>query len=307
MSVEPLEIGDKCQVQWRDDDQFLDATVIERRPLGHRKRKKNDPVPDLSTLKPDEMEYYIHYVLHDRRLDAWVTLDKFQLETLQRYEAPSAAAAAAADTATASLDTSQRSSTRRRSNSSAAALVADTNNDSIDDAESTRLLTGGNWHGGNSGDPSMAAFEREHEEATKVKNIEKIIMGSWETEAWYYSPFPPEYCDLETLYVCEFCLCYMKHVSTYKKHNMECKCRHPPGQEIYRHEDLAVYEIDGKEHRAYCQKLCLLAKLFLDHKTLYFETSPFLVYVVTKVDNQGAHIVGYFSKEKVRLPCAVVL
>jgi histone acetyltransferase MYST1 len=48
----------------------------------------------------------------------------------------------------------------------------------------------------------------------------------------------------------------------------------------------------------YCQNLCLLAKLFLDHKTLYYDVNPFYFYVVTEVDSTGCHIVGYFSKEK---------
>ena len=46
----------------------------------------------------------------------------------------------------------------------------------------------------------------------------------------------------------------------------------------------------------YCQNLCLLAKLFLDHKTLYFDVEPFLFYILTEVDKYGAHLVGYFSK-----------
>ena len=41
-----------------------------------------------------------------------------------------------------------------------------------------------------------------------------------------------------------------------------------------------------------------MAKLFLDHKTLYFDVEPFLFYILCEVDKQGAHIVGYFSKEK---------
>jgi histone acetyltransferase MYST1 len=49
----------------------------------------------------------------------------------------------------------------------------------------------------------------------------------------------------------------------------------------------------------YCQNLCLLAKLFLDHKTLYYDVDPFLFYVICHVDEYGLHIVGYFSKEKV--------
>ena len=46
----------------------------------------------------------------------------------------------------------------------------------------------------------------------------------------------------------------------------------------------------------YAQNLCLLAKLFLDHKTLYYDTDPFLFYVMTEYDSIGFHIVGYFSK-----------
>ena len=46
------------------------------------------------------------------------------------------------------------------------------------------------------------------------------------------------------------------------------------------------------------QNLCLLAKLFLDHKTLYYDTDPFLFYVMCVSDDKGFHIVGYFSKEK---------
>lgn len=48
--------------------------------------------------------------------------------------------------------------------------------------------------------------------------------------------------------------------------------------------------------QVYAQNLCLLAKCFLDHKTLYYDTDPFLFYVMTELDNSGFHIVGYFSK-----------
>ena len=57
--------------------------------------------------------------------------------------------------------------------------------------------------------------------------------------------------------------------------------------------------MDGANQKIYCQCLCLLAKLFLDHKTLYFDVEPFLFYVLCHyVPNEGYHIVGYFSKEK---------
>ena len=71
-----------------------------------------------------------------------------------------------------------------------------------------------------------------------------------------------------------------------------------PGKEIYRKGMLSVFEVDGQQRKLYCQNLCLMAKLFLDHKTIFFDVDPFVFYVLCEVDKQGAHIVGYFSKEK---------
>lgn len=78
----------------------------------------------------------------------------------------------------------------------------------------------------------------------------------------------------------------------------KCNLRHPPGNEIYRKNSISFFEIDGRKNKNYAQNLCLLAKLFLDHKTLYYDTDPFLFYVMTEFDPRGFHIVGYFSKEK---------
>ena len=36
---------------------------------------------------------------------------------------------------------------------------------------------------------------REHEEFTKVKNIERIELGRYDMETWYFSPFPEEFKD----------------------------------------------------------------------------------------------------------------
>ena len=59
-----------------------------------------------------------------------------------------------------------------------------------------------------------------------------------------------------------------------------------------------MFEVDGASAKVYCQCLCLLAKLFLDHKTLYFDVEPLMFYILAEVDSRGAHLVGYFSKEK---------
>lgn len=103
---------------------------------------------------------------------------------------------------------------------------------------------------------------------------------------------------LSKLFLCEFCLKYMKSRSILDRHMTKCFWRHPPATEIYRKDNLSVFEVDGNVNKIYCQNLCLLAKLFLDHKTLYYDVEPFLFYVLTINDRKGCHLIGYFSKEK---------
>ncbi|KAA8577483.1 hypothetical protein FQN60_002491 [Etheostoma spectabile] len=50
--------------------------------------------------------------------------------------------------------------------------------------------------------------------------------------------------------------------------------------------------VDGNVSTIYCQNLCLLAKLFLDHKTLYYDVEPFLFYVLTQNDGKGCHLIN---------------
>lgn len=59
---------------------------------------------------------------------------------------------------------------------------------------------------------------------------------------------------------------------------------------------LCLKQVDGKKNKVYGQNLCYLAKLFLDHKTLYYDVDLFLFYVLCECDDRGCHMVGYFSK-----------
>jgi hypothetical protein len=144
--------------------------------------------------------------------------------------------------------------------------------------------------------------------------IKKIYMGNFEIDTWYMAPFPEEYVNLSMLFTCEFCLKYLKSSLTASRHQVifvqvhslpwlsltllqaKCHLKRPPGNEIYRDGVISVFEVDGRKNKIYCQNLCLLAKMFLDHKTLYYDVEPFLFYVMTEVDDKGCHFVGYFSK-----------
>nr|WOK84104.1 acetyltransferase [Colaphellus bowringi] len=141
-------------------------------------------------------------------------------------------------------------------------------------------------------------IEEDLKNLPSTKGTKYIEMGKFEMEVWYQSPYPEDYARLPKLYICEFCLRYMKSQTILERHVVKCVWRHPPGEEVYRKDQISVWEVDGKRYKQYCQNLCLLAKFFLDHKTLYYDVEPFLFYVMTLVDNEGCHTVGYFSKEK---------
>lgn len=135
-------------------------------------------------------------------------------------------------------------------------------------------------------------------EISRVRNLEKIQMGQYEVEPWYFSPYPIDFVDSEMVYICEFCLSYYGEVTSFERHRMKCTLLHPPGNEIYRDDNVSFFEIDGRRQRTWCRNLCLLSKLFLDHKTLYYDVDPFLFYCMCTRDEHGCHLVGYFSKEK---------
>ena len=135
-------------------------------------------------------------------------------------------------------------------------------------------------------------------EISRVRNLERIQMGKYEIEPWYFSPYPAEFVDSDLVYICEFCLSYFGSNTQFTRHRKKCTLLHPPGNEVYRDENVSFFEIDGRRQRTWCRNLCLLSKLFLDHKTLYYDVDPFLFYCMTERSEYGHHLIGYFSKEK---------
>lgn len=107
--------------------------------------------------------------------------------------------------------------------------------------------------------------------------IKTILFGRYELDTWYHSPYPEEYARLGRLYVCEFCLKYMKSQTILRRHMvwnlpsyllniferkvkfdiffpmgyMQAKCvwKHPPGDEVYRKGAISVFEVDGKKNK----------------------------------------------------------
>ena len=286
----PLEVGTLVDCRWRDGAYYT-ARVIERRPTADAAAAAatrqvypapsklnakgaagaaaaasaaaaaaaaNDP--SIPKPKPEEWEYYVHYLKFNRRMDEWASLEQLDLSTV------------------------------------------DTGDVEVIGPDGKKKKRAGGGTGADEHDEEHAEFDpnalREHEEFTKVKNVERIELGRWEMETWYFSPLPPDFNDCKKLYFAEFDLTFFKRREQMLQHLKKCRLQHPPGDEIYRHGPVSMFEIDGKKEKNYCQNLCYLAKMFLDHKTLYYDVDLFLFYVLCECDERGAHIVGYFSKEK---------
>ncbi len=276
---ENLAVGQRWYISWRDGTSHL-AEVVDMR--GKVRRKEQLPVPGVTTSverergEEDENEdtetrtlIYVHYVNFDRRLDEWVDVTRIDFT---RGEQTAAEGVGRED-----REKNGRLTRHKRKYSE---------------------IWGSSAKERTNADPTLALLEKEHEEITKVKNIQKVEVGLYEMYTWYFSPYPEDYSNVDKLYICEFCLKYMRDPGTLARHKGTCSIRHPPGDEIYRSDNVSAFEVDGKRNKTYCQNLCLLAKLFLDHKTLYYDVDPFLFYILCEVDNMGAHMVGYFSKEK---------
>ncbi|KAG8905813.1 Histone acetyltransferase [Tulasnella sp. 403] len=220
-----------------------------------------------SDAPEDKREYYIHWVEFNKRLDEWVIGSRLVLSRELEWPKPKAPPPVAKkDTTPKAPSKAQKKIFSKKQ-------------------EIEKLRHGGSM--------TQAVHE-----IARVKNLNRIQMGQHEVEAWYFSPYPVEYAHLPVLFVCEFCLSYFPSPKMFERHRLKCGMHCPPGNEIYRHEDISFFEIDGKKQLTWCRNLSLLSKCFLDHKTLYYDVQPFLYYVMTMRDSRGCHMVGYFSKEK---------
>lgn len=263
-------------------------------------------------------EYYIHFIGFNKRLDEWVKANRLDLSTVEEpsggpRNSPAPKASSKGESGVASV-------TRKKAGRKRASLLSITldgpsevptrtgSPSSIQDSERTQSMAG---LGESQEELSLnheieklrrgGSMTQRMEEISRVKNIDKIEMGKHVVDTWYFAPYPAEICGLSgdaTIFICEFCLAYFPTKQNLARHRQKCNLFHPPGNEIYRCGKHSFFEIDGHKQKTYCRNLCLISKLFLDHKTLFYDVDPFLFYILTENDDQGCHIIGYFSKEK---------
>jgi histone acetyltransferase SAS2 len=102
-----------------------------------------------------------------------------------------------------------------------------------------------------------------------------------------------------TLHVCDHCFKYSVDEAKLIGHKHMCNyATSLPGQVVYDDFEYKIYQVDGRQHKLFCQCLCLFGKLFLDSKSIYYTVEDFHFFLL--VESIGKQrIVGFFSREKV--------
>ena len=288
-SEEQIVIG--CKAYVLKEGEYRLAEILQE----HNKKGKNI--------------YYVHYEDFNKRLDEWITPDRIDFS--KGIILPPSKVDKKDDKRDSRLKSQKRNKqedvgkrkTKKGTPKDEQSISITENDDEMDlenlnvqglkqdgekvtrEEEIKKLRKGG----------SMA---KNHLEVARVRNLSTIILGEHIVEPWYFSPYPVELTELDEIYICDFTLCYFGSKKQFERFRSKCSMRHPPGNEIYRDNKVSFWEIDGRKQRTWCRNLCLLLKLFLDHKTLYYDVDPFLFYVMTVQSERGHHVVGYFSKEK---------
>ena len=280
--ISEITIQAQCWVKKGDEERLAEILSI----------KSRRPPP----------RFYVHYVNYNKRLDEWVTPDRINLDkdvlfpvpkTEEDSKAKSKAQPAKKKVAT-ELEKLQSSLLDSKESTPDVSDMMDLDElnvqglkeeDVSHEDEIKKLRTSG-------------SMTQNPHEVSRVRNLDRVIMGKYEIEPWYFSPYPIELTDEDRIYIDDYTLQYFGSKKQYERYRKKCTLQHPPGNEIYRDDYVSFFEIDGRKQRTWCRNLCLLSKLFLDHKTLYYDVDPFLFYCMTRRDELGHHLVGYFSKEK---------
>ncbi|KAK6738877.1 hypothetical protein RB195_020771 [Necator americanus] len=149
-----------------------------------------------------------------------------------------------------------------------------------------------------SAEESLLSVKEETEKQQKEQWVN--LGGDMDLKVLYNSPYPEHIKSVPLFFVCSFCLKPFSERDSFFVHQDYCPRVTPPGREIYRDatSSLSFFEVDGAEERTYCRNLCLLAMQFLAWKTRHSEIATFLFYILTRNEEDGCRIVGYFSKEK---------
>ena len=157
----------------------------------------------VSTKQDGSTKYYVHYIEFNRRMDAWVDPEALKDEHPE--------------------DSSQKLLSGHLQPFSIYEKVKSNKTGVVEFVEEEY------------GDETKIDLNSilEHEEVTKIKNVNSVELGRYIIDTWYFSPIPKEFYpegNIEMVHICEFCLNIHKHHNELARHYKRCKWRHPPGK-----------------------------------------------------------------------------
>ncbi|KAK7057065.1 histone acetyltransferase [Favolaschia claudopus] len=318
-TIQNVRVGCKMYVRSPGEGEERLAEILSIRETLANSHGSYIPIGAGSDTHPDKWEYFVHWDTFNKRLDQWVPGSSLILS--RELQWPSPKLSSAKHNPSDTVGKAPRFPSRALTATHNSAFGSPTPTSSFSDVSASHSVTSSSYslkrklpHDEEDPEdpdtegkvdveelkelPTSGSMTFPKPEVTRVKNLNRLQIGKYEIETWYFSPYPIEYAHLPILYLCEFCLLFFPSLMMLSRHRRKCSLLHPPGNEIYRYEEISFFEVDGSRQLPWCRNLCLLSKCFLDHKTLYYDVTPFLFYVMCLRHSFGCHILGYFSKEK---------
>jgi histone acetyltransferase MYST1 len=168
------------------------------------------------SFREDQTQAYIHYEHEDKRLDRWVPISELTPFVTHVHASPE-------------VDRVLSRRDRERLQ---------------DGSEDEEQLS-----------PEIQQFETLHREVTKIRNIDQITISCYTIRAWYYSPYPKPFHDTPHLFICDHCFRYFATQEELDEHLIETDELRPPGREIYRKDNISIFELHGRRQKLSCQCL----------------------------------------------------
>lgn len=103
---------------------------------------------------------------------------------------------------------------------------------------------------------------------------------------------------IDILFVCPFCFKFTDKEIEWEQHINCCQFRSKlPGKVMYNDGEFVIRKVKGAYHKLFCQCMCLLAKFFLDNKSIFYHLDYFDFYVIYQKLDRHEVPMGFYSRE----------
>lgn len=103
---------------------------------------------------------------------------------------------------------------------------------------------------------------------------------------------------IEKLCFCPYCFKYTDNTSEIQRHCQGCPYKSKlPGKVMYFDGEVTIRKVKGCRHKLFCQCMCVLAKFFLDNKSIFFNLEYYDFYVIYQMMDGYLTPMGFFSQE----------